>query len=83
MCEMIMQAIHKQALYGFTTQRCTHFQKRGSRCSSSNERLYLFTLFLDRTLDKSDGKRRNTLGCLDQYTYNVLRLWNSWDRETV
>ena len=30
---------------------------------------------------KSDGKRRNTLGCLDQYTRKVLR--NSQDRETV
>ena len=34
-------------------------------------------------IDKSGGKRRNTLGCLDQYTCNVLRLWNSRDRETV
>ena len=33
--------------------------------------------------DKSDGKRRNTLGYLDQYACNVLRLWNSRDRETV
>ena len=33
--------------------------------------------------NKSDGKRRNTLGCLDQYMCNVLRLWNSWDLETV
>ena len=32
---------------------------------------------------KSDGKRRNTLGCLDQYTRKVLRPWNSQDRETV
>ena len=35
------------------------------------------------TVNKSDGKRRNTLGCLDQYTCNMLRLWNSRDRETV
>ena len=34
-------------------------------------------------INKSDGKRRNTLGCLDQHTCNVLRLWNSRDRETV
>ena len=33
--------------------------------------------------NKSDGKRRNTLGCLDQYACNVLRLWNSGDCETV
>ena len=33
--------------------------------------------------NKSDGKRRNTLGYIDQYTYKVLRLWNSQDRETV
>ena len=33
--------------------------------------------------NKSNGKRRNTLGCLDQYACNVLRLWNSRDRETV
>ena len=32
---------------------------------------------------KSDGERRNTLGCLDQYTCKVLRLWNSQDLETV
>ena len=32
---------------------------------------------------KSGGKRRNTLGCLDQYTCNMLRLWNSGDSETV
>ena len=35
------------------------------------------------TVNKSDGKRRNTLGCLNQYTCNMLRLWNSRDRETV
>ena len=34
------------------------------------------------TIHKSDGKRRNTLGCLDQYACNVLRLWNSRDCET-
>ena len=33
--------------------------------------------------NKSDVKRRNTLGCLDLYSCNALRLWNSWDRETV
>ena len=33
--------------------------------------------------NKNDVKRRNTLGCLDQYTSKVLRLWNSQDRETV
>ena len=33
--------------------------------------------------NKSDGKRRNTLGCIDQYSRNMLRLWNSRDRETV
>ena len=32
---------------------------------------------------KSDSKCCNTLICLDQYTCNVLRLWNSRDRETV
>ena len=32
---------------------------------------------------KNDVKRRNTPGCLDQYMYKVLRLWNSQDRETV
>ena len=36
-----------------------------------------------KVLYKSDSKRRNTLGCLDQYTCNVLRLWNSRDRGTV
>ena len=34
-------------------------------------------------LNKSDGKRRNTLCSPDLYTRNVLRLWNSRDRETV
>ena len=34
-------------------------------------------------MNKSDGKRQNILGCLDQYVYNVLRLSNSRDRETV
>ena len=34
-------------------------------------------------LDKNDIKRRNTLGCLDQYKCKVLRLWNSQDHETV
>ena len=33
--------------------------------------------------NKSDGKRWNTRECLDQYACNVLRLWNSRDRETV
>ena len=28
-------------------------------------------------------KRRNTLGCLDQYACKGLRLWNSRDHETV
>ena len=32
---------------------------------------------------KSDGKHRNTLGCLDQYTCSGSRLWNRQDRETV
>ena len=35
------------------------------------------------TLNKSDGKRQNNHGCLDQYRCNMLRLWNSRDRETV
>ena len=35
------------------------------------------------TFNKSDGKRQNALGCLGRYTCNVLRLWNSRDRETV
>ena len=34
-------------------------------------------------INKSDGKCRNTLRCLDQYTCNMLRLWNSRDCETV
>ena len=33
--------------------------------------------------DKSDGICWNTLGCLDQYTCKMLRLWNSQDLETV
>ena len=33
--------------------------------------------------NKNDVKRRNTLGCLDQYMCKVLRLWNSQDCETV
>ena len=33
--------------------------------------------------NKNDVKRRNTLGCLDQYMCKVLRLWNNRDRETV
>ena len=32
--------------------------------------------------NKSDVKRRNTLGCLDQYTCEVLRLWHTWYLET-
>ena len=31
--------------------------------------------------NKSDVKRRHTLGCLDQYTCRGFRLWNSRDRE--
>ena len=34
-------------------------------------------------VNKNDVKRQNTLGCLDQYTCKVLRLWNSRDCETV
>ena len=33
--------------------------------------------------NKSDVKRRNTLGRLDQYTSTGLRLWNSLYREVV
>ena len=34
--------------------------------------------------EKQERRSRwNTLGCLDQYTCNMLRLWNSRDRETV
>ena len=33
------------------------------------------------TLNKSDIKCQNTLGCLDQYTCRGLRLWNSLDYE--
>ena len=40
-------------------------------------------LLLASNWHKSDGKCRNTLGCLDQYACNVLRLWNSRDCETV
>ena len=36
-----------------------------------------------KSYNKSDCKHRNTLGCLDQNTCNLLRLWNSRDRETV
>ena len=32
---------------------------------------------------KSDVKRRNTLGWLDQYTWKVVGVWNIRDRETV
>ena len=35
------------------------------------------------SVNKSDVKHRNTLGCRDQYTGNLLRLWNSQDCETV
>ena len=34
-------------------------------------------------VNENDGKHRNTLGCLDEYACNVLRLWNSRDCETV
>ena len=34
-------------------------------------------------LNKSDVKRRNTLGRLDQYTRRGLRLWNSQDCDAV
>ena len=35
-------------------------------------------------LEKQERRsRRNTLGCLDQYTGNMLRLWNSRVHETV
>ena len=34
-------------------------------------------------IDKSDAKRRNTLGCLDEYTRKGLRLRNSQNREAV
>ena len=34
-------------------------------------------------INKGDVKRRNTLGCLDQYTCRRLRLSNSQDHETV
>ena len=33
--------------------------------------------------NKSDFKHRLTLGCLDQYTWSRLRLWNNQDREAV
>ena len=33
--------------------------------------------------NKNDVKRRNTIGCLDEYTSKMVRLWKSWDRETV
>ena len=33
--------------------------------------------------NKSDDKRQNTLGCLDQYACNVLRLRNSRGRDAV
>ena len=40
--------------------------------------LYRDRLFMGTSkINKSDGKRQNTLGCLDQYVCNVLRLWNS------
>ena len=38
---------------------------------------------VEKEFNKNDGKRRNTLGYLDQYPSNMLRLWNSQDRETV
>ena len=45
---------------------------------------YCENLLFERYIPyKSDGKRRNTLSCLDQYTCNMLRLWNSRNRETV
>ena len=33
--------------------------------------------------NKSDVKRRNNLGCLNQYMCTELRLWNSQDHEAV
>ena len=46
------------------------------------------TLFLGKwqhmfAFNKSDVKRQNTLGCLDQYTCRGLRLWNSLDCEAI
>ena len=39
--------------------------------------------FFRSQYNKNGVKRRNTLGCLDQCTCKVLRLWSSQDRETV
>ena len=33
-----------------------------------------FEQYIKTIIIRSDGKRRNTLGCLDQYMCNVLRL---------
>ena len=34
-------------------------------------------------INKNGVERRNIIGCLDQCTCKMLRLWNSQDRETV
>ena len=44
---------------------------------------YRATLISGISINKSDAKGRDTLGCLDQYTCTGLRLWNNRDRETV
>ena len=42
-----------------------------------------YGVLVQSNTNKNDVKCQNTLGCLDQYTCKVLRLWNSRERETV
>ena len=77
----------------FTLSTCAWFQTYNSTtCFLSehnlefrNELPAIYTVWqVHATYDnKSVGKRRNTLGCKDQFTCQVLRLWNCQDRETV
>ena len=52
--------------------------------SGALEQSWIMMIIHKRTIKKQERhSRRNTLGCLDQYTGNILRLWNSRDHETV
>ena len=87
----IMVQGHLQSLYWFPSYilaKCLH-RSCHFRCHWWHQNLPLWQSPLLVSMkritesNKSDCKRRNTLGCLDQYTCNMLRLWNSRDHETV
>ena len=69
-------AIRQHAITWANVDPACHHVVSLSHNDSTGAVFIVYTPTFNRK-DKSDVKCQNTLGCLDQYACNVMRLWNS------